>query len=261
MLEFKKIWTLDEQGNEVLRDLYEESKKFSWEEYYKGNFDPFNVVWHETFNSFVHDDNGCDYERYGTHLRPDDVVLDVGGNIGMFSYRAEYRGVKKIYSFEPMRETFNCLTKNVSEKTRAHNLGVASQSGSRKFIIPENFKHCGGGTSQPDDHILNKRGIIKEEIVQVIGINDIFEEYPDITYMKIDVEGDETDILPAMTDENLLKLRCLVGEFHHSFVKTPEVIDPNFYKRMEGLGFKHFTLYHSNGNLRTFHFWQENYEK
>lgn len=260
MNNFKKIWTLDSNGNEILRDLYKENENFSRSTYSYDKYDPYNLIWHETFNNYVHDDIGCDYERYGTHITSNDVVLDVGANIGLFAYRAELRGARKIYSFEPIDKTFRCLVKNTSEKTIPHKLGVGSKNGTKNFVVPENYLHTIGSTSEPDNDILNRRGVATTETVQIIGINDIFQIYDDITYFKLDVEGDEMDILPAISDENLQKLRCVVGEFHTTSRHNIDEVDPKFYIRMENLGFKHFTLHYGNGDLRTFHFWKENYE-
>lgn len=35
----KKIWTLDKEGNEVLRDLAKENENFNLDRYYAGEFD------------------------------------------------------------------------------------------------------------------------------------------------------------------------------------------------------------------------------
>ena len=56
----KKIWTLDKEGNEVLRDLAKENENFNLDRYYAGEFDGNNYMWHEMFTNFVYDDNGCD---------------------------------------------------------------------------------------------------------------------------------------------------------------------------------------------------------
>jgi hypothetical protein len=76
-----------------------------------------------------------------------------------------------------------------------------------------------------------------------------------IDFMKIDIEGGEVDVLTAITNDNLNKLRCLAAEFH----KTNDdfdVFQSNFINRMDNLGFNHFTVYHGNGGLRTLTFWK-----
>ena len=108
----KLFWTLSPNGDEILRNLEEENKEFSTNDYFNGKFDANNYQWYEMFNHYVCDDLGCDYERYGCYIEEGDVVLDLGGNIGVFAHRAENRGASKVISFEPITPTFNCLIKN-----------------------------------------------------------------------------------------------------------------------------------------------------
>jgi FkbM family methyltransferase len=209
------------------------------------------------FHHFVYDDLGCDYERYGCYIREGDVVLDLGGNIGVFAHRAEERGASKVISFEPVTPTFNCLIKNKGPKTLVYKNAVGGKHGFTTFRIHTDFTHIGGGTSEDQDLMLNQRHFIHSEIVIIIGINEIFENMDTkFDFMKIDIEGGEVDVLTSITDENLLSLRCLSAEFHKSYEEF-DVFQQSFVERMERLGFKHFTLYHGDGTLRTINFWKE----
>ena len=76
----KKFWTIDKNGEHVLRDLSKEEEGWSYDRYLSGELDAYNYMWHEMFNHYVYDDNGCDYERYGCYIREGDVVLDLGDN-------------------------------------------------------------------------------------------------------------------------------------------------------------------------------------
>src|SRR4051812_4112055 len=57
-----------------------------------------------------------DYLKNGIVLRPGDTVVDVGANIGAFAVVAASivgpRG--RVIAFEPVAETFQCLTENVA---------------------------------------------------------------------------------------------------------------------------------------------------
>jgi FkbM family methyltransferase len=253
----KTFWTLSHDGTEVLRDLKKENETFSVKKYINGEFDANNFQWYEMFHHFVYDDLGCDYERYGCYIREGDVVLDLGGNIGVFAHRAEERGASKVISFEPVTPTFNCLIKNKGPKTLVYKNAVGGKHGFTTFRIHTDFTHIGGGTSEDQDLMLNQRHFIHSEIVIIIGINEIFENMDTkIDFMKIDIEGGEVDVLTSITDENLLSLRCLSAEFHKSYEEF-DVFQQSFVERMERLGFKHFTLYHGDGTLRTINFWKE----
>jgi hypothetical protein len=147
----KKFWTLRTDGTEVLRDLKKENENFSRDAYLKGEFDGNNYMWFEMFHHYVFDDNGCDYERRNCYIREGDVVLDLGGNIGVFAHRAETRGASKVICFEPITPTFNCLIKNKGPKTLVYKNAVGGKQGFTTFNIHTDYTHIGGGTSYDQD--------------------------------------------------------------------------------------------------------------
>jgi FkbM family methyltransferase len=253
----KKFWTLQADGTEVLRDLKKENENFSRDAYLNGEFDANNYQWFEMFHHYVFDDNGCDYERLGCYIKEGDVVLDIGANIGIFAHRAETRGASKVICFEPVTPTFNCLIKNIGTKTLVYKNAVGGKQGFSTFNIPTDYTCIGGGTTHQQDLLLSSRNIVHSERVIVIGINEIFEGIDTkIDFMKIDIEGGEVDVLTAITDDNLNTLRCLSAEFHKTYDEFDE-FQSNFTNRMSLLGFKHFTAYYGDGNLRTLTFWKE----
>jgi FkbM family methyltransferase len=253
----KKFYTLNKEGNEVLRDLEEEGKNFNMDDYHKGIYDGNNYQWYEMFNHFVYDDIGCDYERYGCYIREGDVVLDLGANIGVFAHRAEIRGASKVISFEPLTPTFNCLKQNKGPKTIIYKNAVNGKGDFTTFRVHTDFTHIGGGTSDDQDLLLGNREVIHSEVVFTVNINDVFESYNNtINFMKMDIEGGEVDVLTNITDGNLSSLRCLAAEFHKTYDEF-DSFQSNFIDRMVNLGFKYFILYHGDGDLRTLNFWKE----
>lgn len=251
----KKIWTLNKNGEEILRDLENENKTFSIEKYYAGEFDGNNYMWHEMFNNYVYDDNGCDYERYGCFIKEGDVVLDIGANIGIFAHRAEQRGASKVICFEPLTPTFNCLIKNKGDKTLVYKMAVGDSNKWLDFKIHTDYTHIGGGSFKDD--AINNRTIIHQEKVYMININEIFGTISDrIDFMKIDIEGGEVDLFNTISDENLLSLRCVSCEFHKINDQFDE-FQEKFVQRMNNLGFRSFVLYLGDGSLRTVSFWKE----
>lgn len=244
---------MDLNGNQVYRDLEEENKKFTWESYLQGNFDANNYQYYENFHHFVYDDNGCDYERYGCKIEKGDTVLDLGANIGVFAHRAEERGAAKVFSFEPVTITYDCLKKNIGSRTKAFKLGVGADSCCMNFKIHTDFRHIGGGTFDPHN-TLKDLNIVYEEDCILIDINTAFDMLGHIDFMKIDIEGAEVGVLNAMRDEYLSSLRCLAVEFH-SYEGFDE-FQNNFVSRMNNLGFTQFVLYHGNSGLRTGNFWK-----
>ena len=255
-MENKKFWTLTPDGTEVLRDLKKENENFSLDSYRNGEFDGNNYMWFEMFHHYSFEDIGCDYERMGCYIREGDVVLDIGGNIGVFAHRAETRGASKVISFEPVTPTFNCLIKNKGPKTSVYKNAVGGKNGFMTFNIHTDYTHIGGGTSHDQDLMLADKEIVHSEKVIVIGINEIFQGLETkIDFMKIDIEGGEVDVLTSITDDNLGSLRCLSAEFHKTYDEFEE-FQNNFINRMSNLNFNHFIVYYGNGNLRTLTFWK-----
>lgn len=253
----KKFYTINSDGVVEIRDLEREGKQFTYDKYINGEFDSYNYQWYENFNHFVHDDNGCDYERYGCVINEGDVVLDLGANIGVFAHRAEQRGASKVICFEPMSPTFDCLIKNIGPNTIAYKNAVGGKNGFETFTIHTSHTNLGGATTNNQDRLMNKHKEVHSEQVFVVDINSIFEAFNNqIDFMKIDIEGGEVDVLNAITDENLLSLRCLSGEFHKTYDEF-DVFQSNFVERMNKLGFNTFTLFHGSTNLRTITCWKK----
>jgi len=49
---------------------------------------------------------------YGTNIRPGDVVLDCGANVGVFTRKALNAGAREIVAIEPAPENLECLRRN-----------------------------------------------------------------------------------------------------------------------------------------------------
>jgi FkbM family methyltransferase len=251
----KFFFTIDSKGDLVIRDLELESKEFTYEKYLMGEFDSFNYQYHENFTHYIYNDIGCDYERYGCLIQEGDVVLDIGANIGIFAHRAELRGASKVICFEPTTLAFECLTKNKGEKTIIYKNAVGNKNYFDTFITDKSIYNLGGATSERQDKLSNLKTEIITEQVFIININTIFDAFNRIDFIKIDVEGGEVDILNEITDENLKSIRCLATEFHKTYDEFDD-FQEQFVIRMVNLGFKHFVLYHGNGDLRTLNFWK-----
>src|ERR1019366_406759 len=49
---------------------------------------------------------------YGTRIRPGDIVLDAGANVGVFTRKALWAGAAKVIAIEPAPENLECLRRN-----------------------------------------------------------------------------------------------------------------------------------------------------
>jgi FkbM family methyltransferase len=180
------------------------------------------LVREDTSDEFVVNEviKGNEYRKL--KLRTDDIVLDFGLNIGMFTIQSSKRGVAEIHSFEPDKDNFYLATKNcelndivLGEQVFLYNDAVVgNDDAERNFSI--NVKRNKGAHS-----LVEKRG--RDTVtVTAKNINTIIEEI-NPTVIKMDIEGGEYEVLPAIKDWS--NIREFIMEFHHAHlndIKTKE---------------------------------------
>ena len=144
------------------------------------------------------------YEKF-FNVQEDDVVVDIGANVGFFPFTLQGRGIKKIYCIEPSLAICHALDYNLQRMDFDYSLlacGVADKNG----MIPTNNSES-------------------EHRVYGYGLDCIFGmtwqtilrgwQIPYINFMKIDCEGGEYDVF---TDDNYefltKKVKYIVGEWH-----------------------------------------------
>ena len=55
-----------------------------------------------------------EYERPGFEIKNNDIIIDIGGHIGLFAlYSSQFCKSGKIYCFEPIKENFDMLKSNI----------------------------------------------------------------------------------------------------------------------------------------------------
>jgi FkbM family methyltransferase len=145
-------------------------------------------------------------------ITSDDVILDFGLNIGMFTAFALKKGAKKVYSYEADAENYELACRNMElnefDKSRyeLYNLAViGNDDPTREFSI--NVKKNKGAHS-----LIHKRG---RDVTQVpcININKVIEDYRP-TIIKMDIEGGEYECLKAL--KTFDGVREFIMEFHHA---------------------------------------------
>ncbi len=128
-------------------------------------------------------------------LKPDDVVIDVGAWIGPLSLYAAHR-VKQVYSLEPDPVAFQELKANLLLNPQlpitAIPLALDAQNG-RKPLYIRTFPGCSGSS-------LAHPGSGKSVNVSTSTIESLLSKFkiPKVDFMKIDTEGAEFELIPAM---------------------------------------------------------------
>jgi FkbM family methyltransferase len=161
------------------------------------------------------------YNRGEVKVEEGDVVLDIGANYGFFSLYAVDMGASKVIALEPFPETYECLRENTKnfENITTVNQAISDKEGTFEFVSDPNY--CGANyllsnSSISEYNIFVKPGDDNIFSVKTNTINKIIEEYDleRIDFLKVDCEGGELDLLKTITDENLLKVRKTVVEYH-----------------------------------------------
>jgi FkbM family methyltransferase len=145
-------------------------------------------------------------------ISDDDVVLDIGLNIGVFTVHALGKGAKKVYSFEPEQDNFNIAAKNIKlnnfEESRYqlfNSAVVGNNDKHRSFSL--NTKKNKGGHS-----LVHKRGRGTVN-VHCMNINEIIATHKP-TVIKMDIEGGEYECLKSVKSFECVREMQL--EFHHA---------------------------------------------
>ena len=126
-------------------------------------------------------------------LLPDDVIFDVGANIGYVTLLAATSVEKgKVFSFEPMPGTFERLTQNIGFNPHLNNItilnrAVSNQNGEIVLNSFENLHHGHSSISK-----LNRQDHIEHRVASTTIDNCVAENnLQKLDFIKIDVEGAE----------------------------------------------------------------------
>lgn len=144
-------------------------------------------------------------------IKEDDVVWDVGANIGMYSVFGGLKATKgSVISFEPHPQNANRIKENISlnriENVNIKRAALGAEDGSAQLYT--HGDEVGGGQHSLVDH---GDGVADVDLIQGDSVGG---STPNV--IKIDVEGAELNVLDGMV-ETLPKDSCrvLFIEVHH----------------------------------------------
>lgn len=178
-------------------------------------------------------------------VKAGDLVVDVGANIGyvtlLLSRMVGEEGA--VYSIEPVPETFDLLSRNVSKlnltNVRLVNSAVSSHAGKAVMTIP---RYASGGENFYESHLTDTHKQDDERTVEVslVTLDEVLADVIDrIAFVKIDVEGHELSVLQGA--------RRLVEASRPAFVieiadnpNTPGARTQQVFAWMKNLGYQPF---------------------
>ena len=155
-------------------------------------------------------------------IKDGDFIIDAGANIGTFSILAASLSLAgSVYSFEPVKSTFDILRKNTESYPNIHcyNLGLGD-----KNIIKNIFTYNGvtGGSVMEDSDMFKQRysreDFTGSEEVSIVTIDDFVErnKIAKVDFIKIDTEGYEKQILTGAKETIRRFKPIIVASAYHS---------------------------------------------
>lgn len=152
-----------------------------------------------------------------------DIVVDIGANVGIFSIFAAKKTSNFVYAYEPFPQSFENIKKNAKNNSlnniKVFNQAVSSRIGEAKLYIAD----------QDSGNLLfdyNLKGRLKKYIkVKTITLEKIFrsQKLSKIDFLKIDCEGSEGDIFLSTPDEIFKNIYQIAIEFHDNVSKLTHV--------------------------------------
>ena len=178
--------------------LYDRAFKFFYEKDFENVFKEQNYWDYDFFYKEIYDlefsSTKCIYEMDGCVIDKNDVVVDLGANVGFFTNYASQK-CKKVISIEGGDALFSCLVKNTYENNNIQYLNAN--------IISENSS-------------INASWATPTRIN--VTISNIFDFYKldYIDFLKVDIEGCEYDVFRDIDKNILSKIKKIAIEVHDS---------------------------------------------
>lgn len=175
------------------------------------------------------------YERC-RQVKKDDVVLDIGANVGAFAYSILRNGFDRrpsvVMCLEPSESLVRTLSKNLAGDTALIvNAAIGSETGEKR-ISPRNriYAH-------------------KASVFYTISFDDLIYDYniPIVDFLKTDCEGGEYDLFSEENFGMIMNIvRYVAGEFHLGIVEDGYNKFIHFRDNYLRDSYRAFTAFHCN---------------
>jgi FkbM family methyltransferase len=183
------------------------------------------------------------------YLRPGDIFVDVGANIGLFTLIAAdvVGNAGCVHCFEPSKKTFERLNENISrnrlKNVIARNLALSSESGSQELFVSTDGHDAWNSLAGN----LRGNGGVKETVSVTMLDKYLSDNIIAPTLIKIDVEGWEKNVIQG-GDLTLRRVGApdLLVEFTESNCRVAGGSGKELFQTISGLGYK---LYHLEEQL------------
>ena len=151
-----------------------------------------------------------EYKTQNFQIKNNDVIIDVGAHIGLFSlYASQFCKTGSIYSFEPVKENYDLFLENVQmnslKQIKPFNLAVSSSNSDVTLYLNED----------ESGHSMFSESL-KSITAKSISLQRIFDDnqIKNCNFLKLDCEGTEYEILEHLPISYFNKIEKIIIEYH-----------------------------------------------
>ena len=170
----------------------------------------------------IYDDLSCihegPYEKGNVKIDRDDIVIDCGSNMGLFSIVVAGR-CKKVYAFEPVEATQSYIEKmsKIYKNIELCNFALSDKIGIAKFSANSDTNFANHIIDDDDEKGIIVNLMTIDEFVEKNGISKV-------DYIKADIEGAERDMLRGAT-KTLRKYAPKLSICEYHLKDDPQVLE------------------------------------
>jgi FkbM family methyltransferase len=160
-------------------------------------------------------------------LRPGDVVIDCGANVGDYTLLLAASGAT-VHAYEPDPVAFDVLSSRLKNfpNVHLHQLAVSNAEGIAKLFLHTTRELDPLKASTGSSLVATKTNIDPNVYVQVglTRLSDVVEKLGPIRMMKMDIEGHEIEVINDLIETGAIKkIDRLFVELHDR--KNPQLVD------------------------------------
>ena len=160
------------------------------------------------------------------------VYVDIGANQGSYiNYLSSFLNFKKIYAFEPIIELNQKIKKNnPTLDIKIYNVALSNLNKKRDFF---QYKVSSQSSLYKQNNTFKSLMKLDKKIkVQTKKFDSVFNNFKKIDFCKIDVQGEDPNVLRGMK-KHLVKKKIRLIKIEIIFISLYINVEPNFYNILE----------------------------
>jgi len=140
-------------------------------------------------------------------------LIHVGAHYGQEYELYQKLGIANLIFFEPLRQNFEILKTHVGEKAKLFQLALGNENKQIKMYVESANNGMSSSILKPQKHLEQYPQIVfdREEIVEMVRLDDLLSEKENYNFLTIDVQGYELEVLKG-SRETLTNISGILTE-------------------------------------------------